>query len=525
MDRRILTLSILLLVAAGHVRAADQSVTKEATEQEIDRAGREFFEKHIAPVLAEHCYKCHSTQSVRVRAELLLDSREGVLRGGEGGSILVPGEPDESRLIQAIRWTDADFQMPPDKQLAPEEIQHFEQWVSMGAPDPRDEPLITNLEPETFSIEEARRQLWSLRPVERPDVPSGFTDSGNPIDAFIAAEYQSKGLTPAKRADKSTLLRRVYLDLLGIPPSPEQQREFLNDMSADAYEKVVDNLLDNEQHGVRYARHWLDVLRYADVDERMIAARGIYLWRDWIINALNDDVPYDQFIRTQLTGYRSTTRTKMSATGYRSKADMRPDDLFALGFLARGAVSRDTNQNAELAISAVETVSTALMGMTMSCAKCHDHVHDPITRHDYYAMKALFDPLVPRRIMLATADELFASGRAAQEAADRRAPVEAKINSLVEPYKTKLYDDRVAMLPTDVRAIILKSEQDRTVAEQTIADDYFPILRIDTPKILELMSADDRQKYDELQQELDQVRGSGGGRGRFSLADFWTVEV
>ena len=185
---------------------------------------------------------------------------------------------------------------------------------------------------------------------------------------------------------------------------------------------MVDHLLASEQHGVRYARRWLDVLRYADVDERMIAADGIYLWRDWVINALNDDVPYDQFVRAQLTGYRSTERTQMSATGYRSKAEPRPDDLFALGLLARGAVVRDGKVEGELALSAVETVSTAFMGLTVACAKCHDHVYDPITQRDFYAMKALFDPLVPRKITLATADELIASGRAAQEAADRRAP-------------------------------------------------------------------------------------------------------
>jgi hypothetical protein len=158
-------------------------------------------------------------------------------------------------------------------------------------------------------------------------VPAGVTESTNPIDAFVAAKYRSHGLTPVDRADRSTLLRRVYLDLVGIPPTPSQQEAFLNDTSPDAYEKVVDELLASEQHGVRYARRWLDVLRYADVEERMLAAEGIHLWRDWIINALNDDVPYDQFVRAQLTGYRSTERTQMSATGHRSKIEPRPDDL------------------------------------------------------------------------------------------------------------------------------------------------------------------------------------------------------
>jgi hypothetical protein len=366
---------------------------------------------------------------------------------------------------------------------------------------------------------------WALQAVKRPDVPTGFTDSANPIDAFVAAEYRSKGLTPVGRADWSTLLRRVYLDLIGIPPTPAEQEAFLKDPSAGAYEKVVDELLASEQHGVRYARRWLDVLRYADVEERMLAADGIHLWRDWVINALNDDVPYDQFVRAQLTGYRSTERTQMSATGHRSKAEPRADDMFALGFLARGAVARDGKSAGELAISAVETISTAFMGLTVGCAKCHDHMYDPITQRDFYAMKALFDPLVPRKIILATAADLFASGRASQEAADRRAPIEAKINALVRPYKKQLYDERVAMLPDDVRAVILKPERERSAAEQKIADDYFPILRIDPDKFTKMMPDAEREKYEELQRELEQISRRGSGRRGGSLAGFWTVEV
>src|SRR5437660_9433347 len=207
--------------------------------------------------------------------------------------------------------------------------------------------------------------LWVLKPVVRPEIPAALTDFPNPIDAFIAAELKAKNLTPAGPADRPTLLRRVCLDLTGLPPSPAEQDAFLKDQSADAYEKVVDRLLASEQHGVRFARHWLDVLRYADSDERMIAEPGIYLWRDWVVNALNGDLPYDQFVRAQLTGYRTTDRTQMSATGHRSRSEPRPDDLFALGFLSRGAVMRDGKDLQELAITAVETVSTAFLGLTV----------------------------------------------------------------------------------------------------------------------------------------------------------------
>jgi hypothetical protein len=363
--------------------------------------------------------------------------------------------------------------------------------------------------------------LWSLKPLVRQAIPAGVTKSTNPIDAFIAAQYKAKGLNPVGPADKPALLRRVSLDLTGLPPTLAEQDAFLQDSSTDAYEKVVDRLLASEQHGVRYARHWLDVLRYADADDGMIAAAGIYLWRDWVINALNNDLPYDQFVRTQLTGYRSTSRTEISATGVRYRAEPRPDDRFALGFLARGASFRDTKDGHDLALAAVETVSSACLGMTVGCAKCHDHMYDPIKQRDFYAMKALFDPLVPKKVTLATAAEIVAHGKALDEAAKKRAALDGPLNELIAPYTKKLYDDRVAMLPADVRAVILKPEKERTVADQKIADDYYPILRIDSGKIAEVMPADERKKYQELERQLTQA----GASAPTPLPVFWTVEV
>src|SRR6266849_4110802 len=281
-------------------------------------------------------------------------------------------------------------------------------------------------------------ELWSQKPVVRPAVPSGVTKSTNPIDAFIAAEFQRKGLQPAGPADRRTLLRRVYFDLIGLPPTPAEQDAFLQDPSPEAYEKVVDKLLASEQHGVRYARHWLDVLRYAEVDERMIAAPGIYLWRDWVIRALNNDLPYDQFVRAQLTGYRSAERTQMSATGVRSKLEPRPEDQFALGFLSRGDVIRDGKETQELPTLAVETISTAFMGLTVGCAKCHDHLYDPIKQQDFYAMKALFDPLVLRKLTLATPEQMFADGKTRDEGERKRKPLQVELDAFIAPITTKL---------------------------------------------------------------------------------------
>jgi hypothetical protein len=376
--------------------------------------------------------------------------------------------------------------------------------------------------PAVVEAGDKKANYWALRPVIRPEIPAGATESPNPIDAFIAAEYKSKALLPAGRADARTLLRRVYFDLIGLPPTPAEQEAFLKDSSPQAYEKVVDRLLASEQHGVRYARRWLDVLRYADIDERMIAGPGIHLWRDWVISALNSDMPYDQFVRAQLTGYRSTERTQMAAIGVRTRLEPRPEDLFALGFLSRGAVIRDNKDSGELAISAVETVSTAFLGMTVGCAKCHDHIYDPIAQRDFYAMKALFDPLVIKKVLLGTSAEMFAQGKALDEAAKKRAAIEGPLNDLIAPYKKKLYDERVAMLPADVQPIVLKSEKERSAAEQKIADDYYPILRIDADKFQAIMPAAERKRYQDLQKQLAQV---GGGKGAAAIPAFWTVEV
>ena len=377
------------------------------------------------------------------------------------------------------------------------------------------------------------KELWSQKPVVRPAVPSGVTKSTNPIDAFLAADFKRKGLQPAGQADQRTLLRRVYLDLIGLPPTPAEQEAFLQDESPDAYEKLVDRLLASEQHGVRYGRHWLDVLRYADVDERMYAQPGIHLWRDWVVRAMNKDLPYDQFVRAQLTGYRNE-RTQVSGIGVRSRMDPRPDDLFALGFLARGGVVRDNKDTQELPIVAVETVSTAFMGLTVGCAKCHDHMYDPISQKDFYSMKALFDPLVVKKMTLAAPADIVASADAADEAQKKRAaeaaPLQAQLDALTGTIRKRLEEERVAMLPPDAQAAVRKPEKQRSLAEQTLVDDYFVPLRVDPIKVKETLPPDVRKKVDELERQLaalNRVGGGGGGgrRGGGALPAFWTVEV
>ena len=328
-------------------------------------------------------------------------------------------------------------------------------------------------------------------------------------------------MQPVGPADKLTLLRRVYFDLIGLPPTIAEQEAFLEDHSPDAYEKVVDRLLNDDQHGVRWARHWLDVLRYTDLDGLdgavMPAATGIYLWRDWVIAALNHDMPYDDFVRAQILGNRSKQHTTMTATGQRVRVEANPEDDFALGFLARGAITPQ-NKDQDLSLSAVETVSSAFMGMTVACAKCHDHKFDPIKQRDFYAMKALFDPLVPKKVVMASPAEIFANGQQVEEYRKKKAPIDDAVEKLVAPYRTKLYDERVAMLTPDVQAIIRKPEKSRTAAEQKIADDYFPILRIDPSKIKGAMPPEDKAKYEALLDQEKEIHAPP------ELPAYWTVE-
>jgi len=379
--------------------------------------------------------------------------------------------------------------------------------------------------PPKESIEEkfAKRaaKLWSLQPVSKPTVPAAVTDSHNPIDAFVAAAYKDKGLHPAPKADKLTLLRRVYFDLIGIPPTIAEQEAFLRDQSPDAYAKVVDRLLANEQHGARWARHWLDVLRYADLDGVdgvvMPAAASVYLWRDWVISALNSDMPYDGFVRAQILGNRYPLQILTDDFGRRSRPQGPVADTFALGFLARAALDGE-DKDRNISLSAVETVSSAFMGMTVACAKCHDHKFDPITQKNFYAMKAIFDPLVLKNVMLATPAEIFQAGQTLDEYKKKKAPIDAAIEAVTGSYRRKLFEERVALLTPDVQAIVRKSERNRTPPEQKIFDDYFPVLRIDPPKIKAIMPKGEVVQYTALLKQLSDLKPPS------PLPSYWTVE-
>jgi mono/diheme cytochrome c family protein len=327
--------------------------------------------RHVKPVLAAHCYACHG--ALQQKGGLRLDTAKFVRDGGDGGPVVVPGKAGESLLIARATAGDGKRRMPPmnlGEALSEKEVAVVRAWIDQGATGPADEKP----EPDP-------KDHWAFRaPVRRP-VPlvKDASHARNPIDAFLAAAREQRGLTPQPPADRYTLLRRVTLDLTGLPPTPDQLAAFAADPSPDAYEKVVDRLLASPQYGERWGRHWMDVWRYSDWwglgAEVRNSQKHIWHWRDWIVESLNADKGYDQMVR------------EMLAADELYPADL--DRLRATGFLARQYFLFNRNTWLE---ETVEHTSKAFLGLTMNCAKCHDHKYDPISQQDYYRFRAFFEP-------------------------------------------------------------------------------------------------------------------------------------
>jgi cytochrome c553 len=339
-----------------------------------------FFEKKIRPVLVDKCYKCHSADAEKVKAELYLDTRDGVRKGGETGPSVVPGNPDKSLLIRAIRFKDESMQMPPKAKLPDDVIADFEAWVKMGAPDPREGKIAKH----DINIEKGR-QFWSFQPPKKQPIPP-IAKAENPIDAYLLEALQKKGLTPLGPADKRTLIRRAYFDLIGLPPTGDEVEAFVADASPQAFEKVVDRLLASPHFGERWARHWLDLARFAETTGKTVNFNYPHAWRyrDYVIAAFNADKPYDQFIREQLAGDLLPT----------DDPKRKAERLIATGFLAIGPKALNERNGVQFELDVadeqIEVTTQAFLGLTAACARCHDHKFDPIPQKDYYALAGIF---------------------------------------------------------------------------------------------------------------------------------------
>ncbi len=375
-------LAILLVVAQPPRVTAGESDSAPPSPEAMA-----WFEAEVRPILVRRCYECHSADADETGGELLLDRREGWRQGGDRGPAVVPGNVEKSLLIQAISYLDPELQMPPEAKLPPREIAILTRWVEDGAPDPRTELTSARPTADEFDVEQRVASHWAWREVVRPSIPQVVSQPWvrDPVDAFILARLAEAGLSPATETDRSTWLRRVTFDLTGLPPTRHEVQRFLQDNGSDAYLRVVDDLLNRPAFGETWAQHWLDLVRYAETKghEGDFEIPHAWAYRDYVIRAFNQNVPYDDFVREHIAGdllesprLDPDTRTNQSIQGtgfwFLGEATHSPVDI-------RGEESdRVANQ--------IDVFGKTFLGMTIACARCHDHKFDAIDAADYYAL-------------------------------------------------------------------------------------------------------------------------------------------
>jgi len=349
------------------------SLNTSYAKQEFNSEQLSFFETKVRPLLNEKCLECHSNEKGKVKGGLSLDTREEILRGGENGDVFNKDDISKSTLLKAVNWN-GELQMPEKKKLTDEQINIFTKWFEMDIPDPRQvgDKALKNTK---------KKEYWSFQPVIKPKIPFVKMETWcyNNIDRFVLSKLEEKEIIPAVTAHKETLIRRAYFDLIGVPPTPKQTAEFIVDEASNAFEKVVDKLLADPGYGERWGRHWLDTARYSDttgeLNNRVKDYRYPYAWsyRDWVINSINNDMPYDIFLKNQLAADKINNNNIAN--------------LAALGFLTVG--QRFTNID-DIINDRIDVVGRGMLGLTLSCARCHDHKFDPITSADYYALRGIF---------------------------------------------------------------------------------------------------------------------------------------
>jgi hypothetical protein len=378
----------LFIVAMVYLPFGANGYSQE--KPEFDVADLKFFESEIRPLFIKHCYECHSSKGGELEGGLSVESREALLKGGDSGAAIVPFKPDESLLMAAIEYSDDFYQMPPESKLPKEVVAVFKKWIEMGAPDPRAAVENNDTSPRVIDFEQSRK-FWAFKTPQRPALPSVKNQAwvSNAIDTFILSELERAELKPAIAADRRTIIRRVTFDLTGLPPTVAEINAFLADTSPLAYENLVERLLASPRYGERWGRKWLDVARYADsngLDEN-IAYVNAFRYRDYVVRAWNQDLSFANFLQQQLAGDLLDPQQDASPQD-------RLDRLTATGFLSIGPkmLACDDGQKMEMDIidEQLDTMSRAFMGLTMGCARCHDHKFDPIPSKDYYALASIF---------------------------------------------------------------------------------------------------------------------------------------
>lgn len=419
-----------------------------------------FFEEKVRPVLAQNCFKCHGED--KQKGDLRLDVHEAFLAGGESGPAIVPGKPKESLLLDAVNY--ASLEMPPDGKLSESEIEILTTWVKIGAPWPKEHGGAgPGLRKVRDKITAADREYWAFQPVRRAALPEVNNDtwSRGPIDRFLLNRLQQENLLPAPEADRSVLIRRLSFDLTGLPPTPAEIAAFKNDPSPDAYEQLVDRLLARPQHGEQWARHWLDLVRYAESDGYKQDDYRPQAWRyrDYVIRSLNQDKPYPLFIREQLAGDEMESQS--------------PDSVVATGYMRLGIYEynqRDVKGQWSVILNDITDVTAdVFMGMGMSCARCHDHKFDPILQKDYFALQAFFTPILPRDdVPVCSPSERTEYQKQLAAWEMRAADVLKELNELEKQPLKNAANSQLGRFPDDVVPILFKEAAERTPYEQQL---------------------------------------------------------
>ena len=468
-----------LLAHVPRAAAADADRPAPASPEAV-----QFFEARIRPVLADNCQRCHGPS--KQRGGLRLDSRADAMAGGDNGKAVVPGDPANSLLLQAITESNPDLKPmppPPNTKVSAQQIADLTQWIRMGAPWPGQEKTVTagsTIRRGKFEITDKDRGHWAFLPVKRPEPPAVKNGAwaANPIDAFILAKLEAKGLQPSPPASKRELIRRATYDVTGLPPTPEDVEAFANDPDPAAYEKLVDRLLASPRYGEQWGRHWLDLVRFAETNsyERDGDKPNAWRYRDYVIRSFNDDKPYDQFVREQLAGDELP--------------QPRPDEIIATGYYRLGIWDDEPSDREQARYDnlddIVATTGQVFLGLTVDCARCHDHKIDPIAQKDYYGLLAFFQNITP-----------YTNGSSADQAPLFKDPSDKEGNAqwLFEADKKRhVLVEELQAIEADFRSL---SEQDASGASKKVVS--LSNLAADGPRLL---GKDKFQRYEQLRREL-----------------------
>ena len=428
-----------------------------------------FFEKDVRPLLVEACQECHGPE--KHKGGLRLDNLPYILQGGESGAAIVPHKPDASLLIKLVNYEDPDMEMPPDGKLSADKIEILKKWVAMGAPWPEAEVAAAKPARKPGDITEDDKKWWAFQPVKSPPVPK--SKAASPIDAFVQTKLAENGLKPSPAADPVSFIRRATFDLTGLPPTPEEVDAFVHEAyaSKEAYTKLIDRLLESPRYGERWAQHWLDVVRYAESEGYRLDAYRPNVWpyRDYVVRSLNNDKPYDQFVREQIAGDEILYAKGKTVPETAEELDL----ITATGFLRHTIYEynqRDSEGQWKLIMNEITDVTAdVFMGMSVQCAQCHDHKFDPILQKDYYRLQAFLSNITWAEdkpyATQAQIDEYNAKLKAWEEATKEPRAI---IDAIIEPKIEAAQKRAVIMFPEEIQAMFAKSRDQRTPYEEQI---------------------------------------------------------